>query len=56
MTFTLLARCSKTGQVGIGNATCSVCDGLYCNGLRDKTVATMSQAEFVTSLPEKSAA
>ena len=34
MTFTLLARCPKTGQVGIGIATYSICVGLYCNGLR----------------------
>lgn len=44
MTFTLLARCPKTGQVGIGIATYSICVGLYCNGLRGNTGATMSQA------------
>ena len=54
MTFTLLARCPKSGQVGIGIATYSICVGLYCNGLRGKTGATMSQAEFVASLPKKS--
>ena len=44
MTFTLLARCPKTGQVGIGIATYSISVGLYCNGLRGNTGATMSQA------------
>lgn len=44
MTFTLLARCPKSGQVGIGIATYSICVGLYCNGLRGNTGATMSQA------------
>lgn len=44
MTFTLLARCPQTGQVGIGIATYSICVGLYCNGLRGNTGATMTQA------------
>lgn len=44
MTFTLLARCPKTGQVGIGIATYSITVGLYCNGLRGNTGATMTQA------------
>lgn len=44
MTFTLLARCPKSGQVGIGIATYSICVGVYCNGLRGNTGATMSQA------------
>lgn len=44
MTFTLLAKCPKTGQVGIGIATYSICVGLYCNGLRGNVGATMSQA------------
>lgn len=44
MTFTLLARCPDTGQVGIGIATYSICVGLYCNGLRGNVGATMSQA------------
>src|SRR5262249_21418470 len=44
MTFTLLARCSRTGQVGIGIATYSICVGLYCNGLRGNVGATMTQA------------
>jgi uncharacterized Ntn-hydrolase superfamily protein len=44
MTFTLLARCPQTGQVGIGIATYSICVGLYCNGLRSNVGATMTQA------------
>jgi uncharacterized Ntn-hydrolase superfamily protein len=44
MTYTLLARCPKTGQVGIGIATYSICVGLYCNGLRGNVGATMTQA------------
>jgi len=44
MTFTLLARCPKTGQVGIGIATYSITVGLYCTGLRGNTGATMTQA------------
>jgi uncharacterized Ntn-hydrolase superfamily protein len=44
MTFTLLARCPRTGQVGIGIATYSICVGLYCNGLRGNVGATMTQA------------
>lgn len=44
MTFTLVARCPKTGQMGIGIATYSICVGLYCNGLRASVGATMSQA------------
>lgn len=44
MTFTLLARCPKTGQFGIGIATYSICVGLYCNGLRGPVGATMTQA------------
>jgi len=44
MTFTLIARCPKSGQVGIGIATYSICVGLYCNGLAANVGATMSQA------------
>lgn len=44
MTFTLIARCSRTGQVGIGLATYSICAGFYCNGLRGNVGATMTQA------------
>jgi uncharacterized Ntn-hydrolase superfamily protein len=44
MTFTLLARCPRSRQVGIGIATYSICVGLYCNGLRGNVGATMTQA------------
>lgn len=44
MTFTLVARCRESGQLGIGIATYSICVGLYCNGLRANVGATMSQA------------
>jgi uncharacterized Ntn-hydrolase superfamily protein len=44
MTYTLLARCPKSGQVGIGIATYSICVGLYCNGLRGNVGAAMTQA------------
>jgi uncharacterized Ntn-hydrolase superfamily protein len=44
MTFTLLARCPSTGQVGIGIATYSICVGIYCNGLRGNGGAAMTQA------------
>jgi uncharacterized Ntn-hydrolase superfamily protein len=44
MTFTIVARCPRTGQMGIGIATYSICVGLYCNGLRGNVGATMTQA------------
>ena len=44
MTFTVVARCPRSGQVGIGIATYSICVGLYCNGLRGNVGATMTQA------------
>lgn len=44
MTFTIVARCPSSGQVGIGIATYSICVGLYCNGLRGNVGATMTQA------------
>jgi uncharacterized Ntn-hydrolase superfamily protein len=44
MTFTLVARCPRSGQVGIGIATYSIGVGLYCNGLRANVGATMTQA------------
>jgi uncharacterized Ntn-hydrolase superfamily protein len=44
MTFTILGHCERTGQVGIGVATYSICVGLYCNGLRGNVGATMTQA------------
>lgn len=44
MTFTIVARCPRSGQMGIGIATYSIGVGLYCNGLRANVGATMSQA------------
>jgi uncharacterized Ntn-hydrolase superfamily protein len=44
MTYTIVARCPKSGQVGIGIATYSICVGLYCTGLRGNVGATMTQA------------
>ena len=44
MTFTIVARCSRSRQVGIGIATYSIGVGLYCNGLRANVGATMTQA------------
>ena len=44
MTFTLVARCPKSGQMGISIATYSIGVGLYCNGLRANVGATMTQA------------
>jgi uncharacterized Ntn-hydrolase superfamily protein len=44
MTFTIVARCPRTGQMGIGIATYSICVGLYCNGLRGNVGATITQA------------
>ena len=44
MTFTLVARCPKSEQMGIGIATYSIGVGLYCNGLRANVGATMTQA------------
>lgn len=44
MTYTIVARCPRTRQLGIGIATYSICVGLYCNGLRANVGATMSQA------------
>ncbi len=44
MTFTIVARCPNSGQVGIGIATHSIRVGLYCNGLRGNVGATMTQA------------
>jgi uncharacterized Ntn-hydrolase superfamily protein len=44
MTYTVLARCPRTGHVGIGVATYSICVGLYCDGLQSRIGATMTQA------------
>jgi uncharacterized Ntn-hydrolase superfamily protein len=44
MTYTVIARCPRTAQIGIGIATYSIGVGLYCNGLRSNVGATMTQA------------
>jgi uncharacterized Ntn-hydrolase superfamily protein len=44
MTFTIVARCPRLSQVGIGIATCSICVGLYCNGLRGSAGARIRRA------------
>lgn len=44
MTYTILARCPRTGRLGIGVATYSISVGLYCNGVRSRTGVTISQA------------
>jgi uncharacterized Ntn-hydrolase superfamily protein len=44
MTYTIVARCPRSGQLGIGIATYSICVGLYCNGLRGTVGATITQA------------
>jgi len=44
MTFSVLARCPTTGHFGIGVATYSLCVGQYCDGLRSRVGATMTQA------------
>lgn len=44
MTYTVLARCPRTGHVGIGVATYSICVGQYCDGLQSRVGVTMTQA------------
>ena len=44
MTYTVIARCPQTRQVGIGIATYSIGVGLYCNGLRAGVGVTITQA------------
>jgi uncharacterized Ntn-hydrolase superfamily protein len=44
MTYTVIARCERTGQLGIGIATYSIGVGLYCNGVSSNAGVTMSQA------------
>ncbi len=44
MTYTILARCPRTGRLGLGVATYSISVGLYCNGVRSRTGVTISQA------------
>jgi uncharacterized Ntn-hydrolase superfamily protein len=44
VTYTVMARCPRTGHLGLGIATYSIAVGLYCNGIRANVGATMSQA------------
>ena len=44
MTYTIVARCPRTGRFGIGIATYSIAVGLYCNGVRSRVGVTISQA------------
>src|ERR1700687_1479016 len=44
MTFSIVARCPRTGQLGIGVASYSMAIGLYCDGaVRANTGATLTQ-------------
>lgn len=44
MTYSIIARCARTGEVGIAIATYTLAVGQYCDGLRADTGVTMSQA------------
>ena len=44
MTFSMIARCPKSGRVGISIATYSVAVGQWCDGVDAKVGVTMSQA------------
>jgi uncharacterized Ntn-hydrolase superfamily protein len=44
MTYSIIARCERTGEVGIAIATYTLAVGQYCDGLRAATGITMSQA------------
>ena len=46
MTYSILARCSRTGRLGLAIATYTVCVGLYTNGVRAKVGATMTQSSI----------
>ena len=44
MTYSIVARCSRTGQLGIGVASYSMAIGLYCEGaVRANTGVTLTQ-------------
>src|SRR6266852_1668151 len=44
MTYSIVARCPRTGQLGIGVASYSMAIGLYCDGaVRANTGATLTQ-------------
>lgn len=44
MTYTVIARCARTGDVGIACATYTLAVGQYCDGLASRMGVTMSQA------------
>jgi uncharacterized Ntn-hydrolase superfamily protein len=44
MTYTVIARCERTGEVGIACATYTLAVGQYCDGLVSRSGITMSQA------------
>jgi uncharacterized Ntn-hydrolase superfamily protein len=44
MTYSIIARCQRTGEVGIAIATYTLAVGQYCDGLRAGVGVTMSQA------------
>ncbi|MBX3655821.1 MAG: DUF1028 domain-containing protein [Ramlibacter sp.] len=44
MTYTVIARCERTGEVGIACATYTLAVGQYCDGLVPRGGITMSQA------------
>lgn len=45
MTYTIVARCQRTGRLGIATAAELVCAGLYCAGAaRSRVGATLTQA------------
>jgi uncharacterized Ntn-hydrolase superfamily protein len=44
MTYSLIARCPRTGNVGIAIATYTLAVGQYCDGLLSQAGVTMSQA------------
>lgn len=44
MTYSILARCPRTGQLGLGIASYSIAIGLYCDGaIRANTGVTLTQ-------------
>ena len=44
MTYTVIARCGRTGQLGIGIATYSLAVGGYCPAIRGGLGAVSTQA------------
>jgi uncharacterized Ntn-hydrolase superfamily protein len=44
MTYSIVARCQRTGQLGLGTASFSMAIGLYCDGaIRSNTGVTLTQ-------------